>query len=106
MFWVKIYSLHGPELLEDLDVARVKSFLVILSPLQELGIPILNESFKLAEDAAAELHITFSKLLGNKSAIRIASSSPDFPHNCHGLVGPSLSVYRLTGSNGDRILHA
>jgi hypothetical protein len=65
----------------------------------------LNESFKLAEDAAAELHVTFSKLLGNESSIRIAPSSPEFSHNCHGLVAPTTSVYRLRGSNRDRFLH-
>jgi hypothetical protein len=58
---VKIDSLHGPEFLEDLYVGRVESLFFILSPIKELGISILNECLKLAEDAAAELYVAFSK---------------------------------------------
>jgi len=71
-------SFRFSELLKDLNVARVKSFLVMLSPFHEFEITFLNESFKLSEDAAAERNVTFSKFLSNEGAIRRPASYPGF----------------------------
>lgn len=104
LLWIKIYSLHGPELLKDFYVARVEAFLVILSPFYEQGISFLNKSFKFAEDAAAELHVTFSKYVGNECAVRFSASSSDCSHNFHGDILSSLSMDRLWRNIWDRLL--
>lgn len=68
------YGFYAPELLKDLNIRRIEPFLVILGPLDEFKISFLNKTFKFAEDAAAERHIAFSKLMSNQVAIRIPAS--------------------------------